>query len=179
MQRGFHHGLLGAHHALTSTGCREMPTIQEQGAAGVSGGRGRRGRRRVVTSLSEINVVPLVDVMLVLLIVFMVAAPLMQRGLDVSLPEARRGNPVSEDRLVVTVPISFRTDQIVQVDGEPVRVEVLDERVRQELSGRTDQNVFLRGDQEVTYQELVTVMDELLEAGVVDVLLVTNFAAEL
>jgi len=109
----------------------------------------------------------------------MVAAPLMQRGLDVSLPVARRGNPVSEDRLVVTVPISFRTDQIVHVNGEAVRVEVLDERMRQELTGRSDQNVFLRGDQEVTYQELVTVMDELLEAGVVNVLLVTDFAAEL
>jgi biopolymer transport protein ExbD len=65
------------------------------------------------------------------------------------------------------------------VDGEAVRVEVLDERMRQELSGRSDQSVFLRGDQEVTYQELVTVMDELLQAGVVNVLLVTDFAAEL
>ncbi len=156
-----------------------MPKIQEQGAAGASGGRRRRGGRRVVTSLSEINVVPLVDVMLVLLIVFMVAAPMMQRGLDVILPVARRGDPVSDDRLVVTVPMSFRTDQIVQVDGEAVRVEVLDERMRQELLGRSDQNVFLRGDREVTYQDIVTVMDELLEAGVVNVLLITDFATEL
>ncbi len=156
-----------------------MPKVQEQGAAGASGGRGRRGRRRVVSSLAEINVVPLVDVMLVLLIVFMVAAPLMQRGMDVSLPVSRRGDPVSEDRLVVTVPLSFRMDQIVQVDGEPIRVEVLDERMRQELLGRTDQNVFLRGDRETTYQEIVTVMDALKEAGIVNVLLVTDFSAEL
>ena len=43
-----------------------------------------------MTSLSEINVVPLVDVMLVMLVIFMVTAPMMQRGLDVNLPEARR-----------------------------------------------------------------------------------------
>jgi len=156
-----------------------MPNIHEQGAAGSAGGRRRRGRRSATSSLAEINVVPLVDVMLVLLIVFMVAAPLMQRGMDVSLPVARRGAPVSEDRLVVTVPMAFRTDQIVQVDGEPVRVEALDERMRQELVGRSDQNVFLRGDRETTYQEIVTVMDALKDAGIVNVLLVTDFAAEL
>ena len=41
------------------------------------------------TSLAEINVVPLVDVMLVLLIIFMVAAPMIQRGIDVNLPQSR------------------------------------------------------------------------------------------
>ena len=152
--------------------------IQGQGAAAVSGGRRRRGHRRVETSLSEINIVPLDDVMLVLLIVFMIAA-MMQRGLEVSLPEARRAVPVAEDRVVVTIPISFRTDQMVQVDDDPIRVEVLAERMRQELVERTDKNVFLRGDREVTLQEAVTVMDELKEGGVVNVLLVTDFVAEL
>ena len=52
-------------------------------------GAGRHRGRRVASSLSEINVVPLVDVMLVLLIIFMVTAPMLQRGLDVNLPVAR------------------------------------------------------------------------------------------
>ena len=47
---------------------------------------GRRRGRRVNTSLSEINVIPLVDVMLVLLIIFMVAAPMLQKGVEVNLP---------------------------------------------------------------------------------------------
>ena len=63
-----------------------MPKVQP--AAATSSGRGRG--RRVASSLAEINVVPLVDVMLVLLIIFMVTAPMIQRGVDVNLP-CRRG----------------------------------------------------------------------------------------
>ncbi len=131
-----------------------------------------------MTSLAEINVVPMVDVMLVLLIIFMVAAPLMQRGLDVNLPVARRADPIAAERLFVTIPLSFRTDRIVQVGDDPVRVEILDERMRQELLERTDQDVFLRGDREITLQELMVVMDELKEGGVATVGLVTDFVVE-
>ena len=155
-----------------------MPKIQDQGAGGLGRGRRRRGRRPVATSLAEINVVPMVDVMLVLLIIFMVAAPMMQRGLDVSLPVARRADQIAAERLFVTIPLSFRDDQIVQVGDDPVRVEILDERVRQELLERTDRDVFLRGDGQITLQELMSVMDELKEGGVTDVGLVTDFLLE-
>ena len=52
------------------------------------------------TSLAEINVVPLVDVMLVLLIIFMVTAPMIQRGIDVNLPVATRATAVVGERVV-------------------------------------------------------------------------------
>ncbi len=150
-----------------------MPKIQEQGAGGA--GRRRRGQRRVATSLSEINVVPLVDVMLVLLIIFMVAAPMMQQGLEVSLPVAQRADPMVAERLFVTVPLSFRTDQMVQVGEDPVRIEILDERMRLELRERSDKDVFLRGDGQLTLQELMLVLDELKEGGVANVGLATDF----
>jgi len=53
---------------------------------------------------SDINVTPLVDVMLVLLIIFMVTAPMMQQGLQVNLPQARRSDPVTSQPVYVTVP---------------------------------------------------------------------------
>ena len=143
-----------------------MPKIQAA-ESGSGGGRHRHGRMaRVGTSLSEINVIPLVDVMLVMLIIFMVTAPMMQRGLDVNLPEARRSQQISSERVFITVPLSYRTDQIVQVGDEPVRVELLHERVRQTLLDQGEKDVYLRGDGEITYQELMSVMDKLKEGGV-------------
>jgi biopolymer transport protein ExbD len=128
---------------------------------------GRTGRvRRVTASISEINVVPLVDVMLVLLVIFMVTAPMLQRGVDVNLPVAQRSEPIAEERVFVTVPLSFRKDRTVRLGTERVRVDLLAERVRQLMDGRADKKVYLRGDGGITLQELLDIMDRLSEAGI-------------
>ena len=113
--------------------------------------------------------------MLVMLIVFMVAAPMMQRGLDVNLPEARRADPLTIERLFVTVPLSFRSDGVVQVDEDPVPFDALHERIAVEMDARTERNVFLRGDGGITYDELMSVMDRLKQGGVEEVGLVVDF----
>jgi biopolymer transport protein TolR len=128
---------------------------------------GRRRGRRVSTSLSEINVIPLVDVMLVLLIIFMVAAPMMQKGLEVNLPVARRADKLTQaDPLYVTVPLSYRSDRRVQIDNELISIDVLTERMRQVMITRTDRQIFLRGDGSVQYQDVMDVFGRLKEAGV-------------
>jgi biopolymer transport protein ExbD len=141
-----------------------MPKVQP---IDIGAGGGRRGRgRRVNTALAEINVVPLVDVMLVLLIIFMVTAPMMQRGLDVNLPAARRTQEITSDRVFVTVPLSFRKDRVVDVNEEPVRFDQLPEHIRQLMVQRPDKQVFLRGDAALSVQELLDVMDRLKDGGV-------------
>jgi biopolymer transport protein TolR len=140
-----------------------MPKVMPQPSAGES--RGRRGRR-VSSTLSEINVIPLVDVMLVLLIIFMVAAPMLQRGVEVNLPVARRTQRMSEERLYITVPLSYRTDRRVYLDDDGIPIDVLAERMRQSMLGHDQKEVFLRGDGGVQLQELLEVMDRLKEGGV-------------
>ena len=133
--------------------------------AGAPSGRSGRGRR-VASSLAEINVVPLVDVMLVLLIIFMVTAPLIQRGIDVKLPQARRATQVAGERVEVTIPGTYRESRMIYLGKEQVRAEVFQERLRQQMEGRTDKEVFLRGDSGVQYQDLMDVIDMLKGAGV-------------
>jgi biopolymer transport protein TolR len=140
-----------------------VPKVQAQPDANT----GRRRGRRVTTSLSEINVIPLVDVMLVLLIIFMVAAPMMQKGLEVNLPVARRADKLTQaDPLYVTVPLSYRSDRKVQIDKELISIDVLTERMRQVMITRTDRQIFLRGDGAVQYQDVMDVFGRLKEAGV-------------
>lgn len=150
-----------------------MPKVMAQPDANT----GRRRGRRVTTSLSEINVIPLVDVMLVLLIIFMVAAPMMQKGVEVNLPVTRRADKLSNtDPLYVTVPASYRQDRRVFIVGshaggtetkeESLSIDLLGERMRQEMQGRSEKQVFLRGDSEVQLGELMDVFGRLKEAGV-------------
>ena len=148
-----------------------MPKVQ----AAASQAPGRLGRaRRVSTSLAEINVVPLVDVMLVLLIIFMVAAPMIQRGIDVNLPVARRAQPITGERIEVTVPNAYRQNHVVFIGRDAINVAILQERVRQKLETAVKKDVFLRGDRDVTLGDLMQVTDLLKAAGVENVGLVTK-----
>ncbi len=149
-----------------------MPKVHETGSGG--GGR-RRGRgNHVSTTLSEINVVPLVDVMLVLLIIFMVTAPMMQQGLQVNLPQARKATPVTAQPVYVSVPADFTRTRTVKLDKDDVRIDFLHERVRQAMLTRDDKSVFIRADGAASVQDLATVMDKLKEGGVEKVGLMTK-----
>jgi biopolymer transport protein ExbD len=110
-----------------------MPSLHAAGQP--SGRRGGRGRR-VSTSLAEINVIPLVDIMLVLLIIFMVTAPMIQRGVEVALPQSRQATKVEGEPVFVTVPTEYRAKRMLYLGDEQIRADALEERVRQQLERR-------------------------------------------
>jgi biopolymer transport protein ExbD len=153
-----------------------MPKVNG-GSEAPSPGRHGRGRR-VSTSLSEINVVPMVDVMLVLLIIFMVAAPMIQRGVDVNLPVNRNAQQMTGDRIEITVPLAYRQDKVVFIGREQVRAAVLQERMRQKMETAAKKEVFLGGDRGVNLGELMEVFSMLKAAGVERVGIETTIARE-
>ena len=148
-----------------------MPKVLPSGPA--PGARAGRGRR-VSSTLAEINIIPLVDVMLVLLIIFMISAPMLQRGIEVNLPVASRSQEIASERLFVDVPVEFREDRRVYLGKEPIRIDVLAERVRQLMLTRDDKQVYLRGDGEINLQELMDVLDRLKDGGVQNVGIVSD-----
>lgn len=138
-------------------------------AGGSTSGGGRAGAlyagfrsRRGMTAMGEINITPLVDVVLVLLLVFMVTAPMMSRGIDVSLPVAGLKDPQPEDRLTVSVNAEGR----VYLGDRPVALELLEDELRGRLDAQSQHVAYLRADERLQYGKVIAVVDCMKRAGV-------------
>ena len=130
--------------------------------------------------MSEINVVPYIDVMLVLLVIFMVTAPLTTQGVEVDLPSADSA-PLSneEDPLVVTVNANgeiFVNTGMPRPGAEGTRATIFSllDQAEKILEVRPDLPVYVRGDEGVTYGEVVRVMSVLQRAGAGSIGLITD-----
>ncbi|HUV51418.1 MAG TPA: protein TolR [Anaerolineae bacterium] len=121
--------------------------------------------------MSDINVTPFVDVMLVLLIIFMVTAPMMMQGVDVSLPKTT-SEPLSskEDHIVITIDSNNR----VYINDYHVTLDFLKEKLIKIFEGRIDREIYLRADEETPYGVVVRVMSEIKGAGIDKVGMVTE-----
>ncbi|NVM21063.1 MAG: protein TolR [Desulfobacterales bacterium] len=121
--------------------------------------------------MADINVTPLVDVMLVLLIIFMVTAPMMMQGVDVSLPQTTsKSLPAEKNHLVITVD---RAQQIY-INDYKLSLEALQDKLKKIFEGRPDQKVYLRADKSVPYGVVVRVISEVKSAGVEKLGMVTE-----
>jgi biopolymer transport protein TolR len=124
------------------------------------------GRRRTFIenkAFSDINVTPLVDVVLVLLIIFMVAAPMLQMGIDVNLPRvSSKSIDVTEEKLVLTV----NSAKEIFLNKTPVPIIDLRVKLQHIFANRIDRDLFLRADRSVPYGFVVEVMSEARKAGV-------------
>src|SRR6516225_6318200 len=98
---------------------------------------------RTETSMSEINVTPFVDVVLVLLIIFMLTAPVLQSGIEVSVPKTKVVKEISEERLVITI----RKDQEVFLGNDHVNVNELGSLLHKKLRDPQGQSVYVRADE--------------------------------
>lgn len=131
-------------------------------------GSNRKSKRAVV---SEINVTPLVDVMLVLLIIFMITSPMLVSGINVDLPETN-SSPISgqDEPLVVTI----NNKGEVFLLETPIERKHLTDKLVNITKEKKDARIFVRGDKNVSYGEVVEIVSEIHAAGFSRVALISN-----
>ena len=127
-------------------------------------------RGRTQTSLSEINVTPLVDVVLVLLIIFMLTAPVLQSGIEVSVPKTRTVKEIADERLVITI----NSKQEVFLGNDPININDIANKLRQKIRDPQGQSIYVRADENVPFGAFATVMDAVKSTGISNVSIVTQ-----
>lgn len=115
---------------------------------------------------SDINVTPLIDIVLVMLIIFMVVTPLLEKSLDVRVPDTEKVETVSEvppDQLVVRL----NAENKLRINFEDVSPEEYVDKLKTKLDKRRadDKVVFFISDEKANYAHLVTAFDGARQAG--------------
>jgi biopolymer transport protein ExbD len=127
------------------------------------------------SSMSDINVTPMADIMIVLLIIFMVITPMLQKGVDVKLPTAGNTKERKDEPKTIIVAIKQDTTTYlngIKIDNQQDLVKIIKERL-EELAD-TNKTVYLKGDENLPYSEVMKVMDFAREAGVEEVALIAE-----
>jgi len=121
---------------------------------------------------SDINVTPLVDVMLVLLIIMMLVAPLLQQGISVTLPKAN--NTVDKPEVQDQAVLAIGADKRLYLNAKPIQEGELATKINEFLENKKEKIVLIKADEEVEYGAVMGAMDQLRQAGIEDIGLITD-----
>jgi biopolymer transport protein TolR len=121
---------------------------------------------------ADINVTPLVDVMLVLLIIMMLVAPMLQQGVSVKLPTAT--NTVDKPEVQGQTVVAIGRDKQMYLNAKAVNEGDLGTKVTELLENAKEKIVLIKADEEVEYGAVMAAMDQLRQAGIEDIGLITE-----
>lgn len=128
---------------------------------------------------SDINVTPFVDVVLVLLIIFMVVTPLLSRTLDLAVPPKSEAETVADvqgaEQLIITVRGPAESPRIMLNQEEiPGGADAVKGRIAELMKGRREKVVFFQAENELPYQLVIAVMDNIRGGGAEKIGLITD-----
>jgi len=130
----------------------------------------RRKRQYDLDLVSDINVTSLVDVMMTLLIIFIIVAPMIEQGIDITLPTAEPKRIDVADVLSISVAENER----VYLEGQRVTIEELEERLADVHAAREDIAVVVKADTDLKYGKVVEVLDTVRRVGITKLAMATK-----
>jgi biopolymer transport protein ExbD len=132
----------------------------------------RYSQRQSLSSLSEINITPLLDLAFVLLIIFMITTPLLESSMSLIIPSSgAKSTPVTSSQVQT---ISIDHNEAVRFNNQLIDLETLTAQLADLKRANPDVAVVIRPDRDLAVQKLVTLMDALQRAGIMNVGIATR-----
>ena len=131
----------------------------------------KKTSKRAQSTMHELNITPLLDLVFVLLVIFIITTPQMMNNLEMNLPSGKPP-PQKEKPKINRIRVDAKGQTFF--NDALVTLPTLKEQLQRLKSDNPDLSVIVKGDDEVDYQSMVSVLDVLRQLDITKVGLATE-----